>query len=119
MTYPCPICGSGTVTTIVETNYATKVRGCDFIVAKANVERCDKCGEGFFSAKELKSWRDAFYKSLSDAAKVRILGADGDGFLDGTSRADATLIKRGLLANIDGLVVLTNTGIKVRQGLLQ
>jgi len=118
MTYPCPLCGNGTVTTTVEKNYETMVRGCDFIVPKANVERCDKCGEGFFSAKELKSWRDAFYKSLSDKAKIRLIGCDADGFLDGSERVDATLVKRGLLANFNGLLALTAAGMKVRTGLL-
>lgn len=58
------------------------------------------------------------YKSLTDKQKIRILGADGDGFLEGTDRTDVALVKRGLVANLEGLVVLTNTGIKVRQGLL-
>jgi YgiT-type zinc finger domain-containing protein len=119
MTYPCPICGSGTVKTQVEKNYPTKVRGCEFIVAKASVERCNACGEGFFGAAELKRWREAFYKSLSDTAKIRLLGANGYGFLEGNGRADATLVKRGLIVDTgSGLMALTMIGRKVRTGLL-
>jgi len=120
MKYPCPVCGNGTVVSQIEVNYVTKVRGCEFTVPKAKVERCQKCGEGFFSAKELKRWRDLFYKSLSDNMKIRLLGANGYEFLEGNSRVDAALVKRGLVVDTgSGLMALTKTGQKVRVGLLQ
>ena len=57
-------------------------------------------------------------KSLSDKMKIRLIGADADGFLEGKDRADAALVKRGLVADLSGLLTLTSTGMRVRTGLL-
>jgi len=57
--------------------------------------------------------------NLSDAQKVRLLGAEVSGSLDGRERIDASLVKRGLVEKTDGRLWLTERGTTIRIGLLQ
>lgn len=57
--------------------------------------------------------------NLSDAQKIRLLGAEASGSLDGRERIDASLVKRGLVDKSDGRLWLTERGMTIRIGLLQ
>lgn len=57
--------------------------------------------------------------NLSDSQKVRLLGAEASGSLDGRERIDASLVKRGLIEKSDGRLWLTERGQTIRIGLLQ
>ncbi len=53
MTYPCPVCGVGTVADEVRKNYPTKLFGSiEFIVPRATVGECSKCNEAFLNIAE-------------------------------------------------------------------
>jgi len=71
--YRCDRCGKGTVGTKTVHNYETRIDGVPFTVEAAVIGVCDRCESKYFSARETKRWRDAFYQERT--GKGAILGA--------------------------------------------
>jgi DNA-binding transcriptional regulator YiaG len=59
--YSCDKCGKGVVRSNRVSNYQTKIDGTPFTVDSAVIGVCSNCGARYFNARELKSWREAFF----------------------------------------------------------
>lgn len=62
--YICEECGKGTVKEKVFENYRTKIKGYSFVVDKAVIGVCDRCGAKHFDANETKRWEGLYNKDL-------------------------------------------------------
>ncbi|OGW16242.1 MAG: hypothetical protein A3G93_00925 [Nitrospinae bacterium RIFCSPLOWO2_12_FULL_45_22] len=62
--YICEECGKGTVKEKVFENYRTKIKGYPFVVDKAIIGVCDRCGAKHFKANETKRWEELYNKDL-------------------------------------------------------
>lgn len=62
--YICQECGKGTVRSKTFHNYHTKIRGYPFVVNKAIIGVCDKCGAKHFDANETERWEEIYHKEL-------------------------------------------------------
>lgn len=60
----CEECGKGTIRGRTVQNFATKVRGYQFVVPIAVVGVCDNCGAQVFDPQEVRRWDEFFTKDL-------------------------------------------------------
>lgn len=64
--FKCTECEGGTVRPQVRRDYATKVRGSNFIVPEAHVGVCDSCATEYFDPVELRRWKGLYEKRLEE-----------------------------------------------------
>jgi len=62
--FVCEECRKGTVRERTINDFATKVRGYEFIVPTAVIGVCDNCGEQVFDPQEVRRWSELFTKYL-------------------------------------------------------
>ena len=62
--YRCQECGEGTVNAQEFLNYSTRIRGYPFVVERATIGVCDRCGAKHYHAKETKRWEELYLKDL-------------------------------------------------------
>jgi len=60
--YKCDKCGKGIVRTRQFQSYETKIDGIPFTIENAVIGVCDQCGARYFNAREIKKWRESFYR---------------------------------------------------------
>lgn len=61
----CENCKKGRVKATKVEGYETKVEGVPFRVNHAEVGICDNCGYKYFNAREVRRWREEFYRTQS------------------------------------------------------
>jgi hypothetical protein len=54
--YSCDTCGTGTVRLRYFKNYEARRKDVRWVIPRAKIGVCDKCGDRCYSAKEFKRW---------------------------------------------------------------
>ena len=61
----CENCKKGRVKATKVEGYETKVEGIPFRVSHAEIGICDTCSAKYFNAREVRRWREEFYRTQS------------------------------------------------------
>ncbi len=74
MSFKCPTCGIGQMTTEIIPDHHTKLNNIPIHIKDARISRCDHCHETSLHARELKRWEKIQQEQLK-TEDVKILGS--------------------------------------------